>query len=54
VPGWNNVFVAAGHYRAGIQLSIGTGLLMKDLLLGRQPEIDPTPFQLAGGRAQKC
>src|SRR5262249_13773854 len=28
VPGLENAFVAAGHFRAGIQLSPGTGLLL--------------------------
>jgi glycine oxidase len=35
VPGWENVSVAAGHFRAGIQLSPITGMLMKELLLGQ-------------------
>ena len=35
VPGWDNLFVAAGHFRAGIQLSPGTALIMKECLLGR-------------------
>jgi glycine oxidase len=36
VPEWDNVYVAAGHFRAGIQLSSGTGLVMKQLLLGEK------------------
>jgi glycine oxidase len=36
VPGLNNLFVASGHFRAGIQLSPITGLLMKQLLLGQK------------------
>ncbi len=35
VPGIDNVYVAAGHFRAGIQLSPGTALLVKELLLGQ-------------------
>jgi glycine oxidase len=35
VPGFENLFIAAGHFRAGIQLSPGTGLVMKELLLGQ-------------------
>lgn len=34
VPGFENLFVAAGHFRAGIQLSPATGMVMKQLLLG--------------------
>ncbi len=32
VPGWDNVFVAAGHFRAGVQLSIGTAQAISELL----------------------
>jgi glycine oxidase len=35
VPGWDNAFVAAGHHRAGIQLSPATGRLMANLIQGR-------------------
>jgi glycine oxidase len=35
VPGLDNVLVAAGHFRAGIQLSPGTALLLKELILGQ-------------------
>jgi glycine oxidase len=46
VPGIDNLLVAAGHFRAGIQLSPGTGLVMKDLLLGRKPGVSLEPFRL--------
>jgi glycine oxidase len=35
VPGWDNVFVAAGHFRAGVQLSIGTAQAMAELFTGQ-------------------
>jgi glycine oxidase len=35
VPGFDNLFVAAGHFRTGIQLSAGTALGLKELLLGQ-------------------
>ena len=35
VPGVENLFIAAGHFRSGIQLSPGTALVMKELLLGQ-------------------
>jgi glycine oxidase len=31
VPGWDNVFVATGHFRAGVQLSIGTAQAIAEL-----------------------
>jgi glycine oxidase len=35
VPGWENVFVATGHFRAGIQLSIGTAQAITELFTGK-------------------
>ncbi|HZT82147.1 MAG TPA: glycine oxidase ThiO [Gemmataceae bacterium] len=46
VPGCDNLFVAAGHYRAGIQLSPVTGLVMKELLLGQPLTVPLGPFRL--------
>jgi len=46
VPDCSNLFVAAGHYRAGIQLSPATGRCMTDLLLGRPPAVPLEAFQL--------
>lgn len=46
VPGLDKVFVAAGHFRAGIQLSPGTAQVMKELLLGQKPSVSLEPFRL--------
>jgi glycine oxidase len=46
VPGFVNAFVAAGHKRAGLQLSTGTAELMTDLVLGRPPRIDLASFRI--------
>ena len=35
VPGWENVFVATGHFRAGVQLSIGTAQAVTELFAGK-------------------
>jgi glycine oxidase len=45
VPGFDNLFVAAGHFRAGIQLSAATGVVMSDLLLGRTPAVPLHAFR---------
>lgn len=37
-------WVAAGHEGLGITSSLGTGRLLTDLILGREPELDPAPF----------
>jgi glycine oxidase len=39
VPGMENLFVAAGHFRAGLQLSPGTAFVMRQLLLGEEPAL---------------
>ncbi len=52
VPGLDNLYVAAGHFRAGIQLSPATALLMKQLLLDQPLLIPRTPFRL--DRAGAC
>jgi glycine oxidase len=50
VPGFDNVYVAAGHFRAGIQLSPGTGLVMKELLLGQPLTVPLDAFRLDRSR----
>lgn len=54
VPGCDNLYVAAGHFRAGLQLSPGTGLVMKELLLGQPPSLPLEAFRLdrAGHREE--
>jgi glycine oxidase len=46
VPGCSNLYVAAGHFRSGIQLSPATALVMKELLLGQPLTIPLTGFRL--------
>jgi glycine oxidase len=46
VPGFDNLFVASGHFRAGIQLSPITGLLLKELLLGQSLTVSLEAFRL--------
>jgi glycine oxidase len=45
VPGFDNLWVAAGHFRAGLQLSPATGLAMAEALTGRAPRIPLDPFR---------
>ncbi len=45
VPGFENLVVATGHQRAGLQLSTGTAQVVGNLLLGRRCEIDLGPFR---------
>ena len=46
LPGFANAFIATGHKRAGIQLSTGTAEVITDLVLGREPRVDLTPFRV--------
>jgi glycine oxidase len=46
VPGCSNLWVAAGHFRSGLQLSPATGLVMKEVLLGQRPTVSLEPFRL--------
>lgn len=39
VPNCKNLYVAAGHFRSGLQMSVGTAAIMCRLLTGREPEI---------------
>jgi glycine oxidase len=46
VPGCDNLHVAAGHFRAGLQLSPATGLVMAQHLLGRATLVPLEAFKL--------
>jgi len=39
------LWVAAGHFRAGLSLSPGTAELVVDLIEQREPRVDPLPFR---------
>jgi glycine oxidase len=44
VPGFDNLWVAAGHFRAGIQLSAATGLVLAEAMTGKVPTVPLEPF----------
>ena len=46
VPGYHNLFIAAGHFRAGLHLSPITARLMASTILARAPELDMTAFSV--------
>ena len=45
-PGLSNAIVATGHKRAGLQLAPASAEVITDLVLGRTPRVDLTPFRL--------
>jgi glycine oxidase len=49
VPHRKRLFVATGHFRAGLHLSCATAVVMADLMQGRLPEIDLTAFRIGRG-----
>ena len=45
VGAWETgVWIAAGHEGLGVTTALGTARLLADLVLGREPAIDPMPF----------
>lgn len=49
LPGWDNAYVAAGHYRSGLQLSPGTAVVMSQLVRGETPVIPLDEFRADRG-----
>jgi glycine oxidase len=46
LPGIDNGFVAAGHFRSGLTLSPGTAVVLSQLIRGERPAIDLTPLRI--------
>jgi D-amino-acid dehydrogenase len=46
-PGHSNLWLATGHGMMGMGMSAGSGRLMADLMLGREPLLDPAPYSPA-------
>ncbi len=49
LPNHPGIYVAAGHYRAGIHLSAGTAQVMAELITEGRSSIDLSPFRPARG-----
>mgnify|MGYP000210772323 FL=1 len=47
LPGVEGLLVAAGHFRNGILFAPLTGLLIKEMVLGERPSVDPSPLSPA-------
>lgn len=48
VPGFEGLWLNCGHFRNGLVLAPASCQLLADLLLGREPIIDPAPYAPAG------
>lgn len=44
VPGHEGLWLNCGHYRNGLVLAPASCQLLADLMLGREPIVDPTPY----------
>lgn len=48
-PGFENLFVASGHFRSGLYLSPATAVVMAALIQGQPPPVDIGPFRISRG-----
>jgi D-amino-acid dehydrogenase len=44
-PRWDNVYIAAGHNMLGLSMATGTGKLIRELVLGETPHLDPSHYR---------
>ena len=44
LPAFDNVFLATGHGMLGVSMAPATGRLVAELVAGKSPHIDPTPY----------
>ncbi len=49
VPGFENLFLAAGHFRSGLHLSCATAVVMANTMQGLPNPIDLHPFRVGRG-----
>ena len=53
LPGRENLFVAAGHFRSGLQMSPGTAVLVRQMLQGHESSIPMNPYGLASSETEQ-
>ncbi len=53
VPGIDNLFINAGHFRNGVVLAPASAKLAADLLTEETPDIDPAPYALDAERKRE-
>lgn len=52
-PDFDNVFVNAGHYRYGVTMAPASAELLADLMEGRTPALDPSPYSWEAAAARR-
>jgi glycine oxidase len=50
VPGFNNLYINAGHFRNGLVLAPASVRLMRNILLAETPIVDPLPYAVTTSR----
>jgi D-amino-acid dehydrogenase len=45
-PNQHNLIIATGHGMSGISMATGTGKLVSEIIIGAEPHIDPTAFDV--------
>ncbi len=50
VPGVDGLFINAGHFRNGVVLGPASARLLADLVLGRTPILNPSPYAITSPR----
>lgn len=53
LPAQENLFVAAGHFRSGLQMSPGTAVLVRQMLQGQESSIPISPYSLAESASEQ-
>jgi glycine oxidase len=46
MPQFNNVWINAGQFRNGLVLAPASATLLADLILAREPFVNPEPYQV--------
>jgi glycine oxidase len=54
VPGHEGLWLNCGHYRNGLVLAPASCQLLADLMLGREPIVDPAPYAPTGRLGSAC
>lgn len=49
-PELENLYVNAGHFRNGVVLGRASARLAADLIIDREPVVDPAPYGLTAAR----
>jgi glycine oxidase len=52
-PDFDNIFINVGHYRYGVTMAPASAELLADLMEGKTPALDPTPYSWAAAEKRR-